>query len=133
MSGRPKISLRRSSSRKIDNYCLALRRFLVAHPVVNFEPIEQCRLSWIEPERFHLLDEPVAPLRIIVGICRRDLVAPAFDFIRRFLLAIGIQPLRHLLVARAALDLRLEIRAFYSLKPEEHIIERTIEMVFADR
>ena len=48
------------------------------------------------------------------------------------LLARLIEPFRHLLVAGAVLDLRLEIGAFHTFEPEKHIIEGAIEMVFAD-
>src|SRR6266404_3009926 len=58
--------------------------------VVFFEPIEQRRLGRIEAERFELLNKPFPLFRIVVRICLRDFVAPAFEFIRRFLLAAAI-------------------------------------------
>src|SRR6267143_939538 len=73
--------------------------------------MEQRRVRRVEPERFDLFGEPIAPLWIIVWVDRLDFVTPAFDFFRRFLLAVLIQPFRHLLVAGAFLDLRFEIVA----------------------
>ena len=52
--------------------------------------------------------------------------------IGRLFLAVKLEPLRHLLVARAIFDLGLEIRTFYALKTKQHVIERTIKVIFAD-
>ena len=54
------------------------------------------------------------------------------DLIRRLFLAVLIEPLRHLLIARAVLDLRLEVVALHPFESKEHVIERTIEMIFAN-
>jgi hypothetical protein len=45
---------------------------------------------------------------------------------------VRIEPLRHLLVSRAFLDFRFEIVALHTFESEKHVIERAIEMVFAD-
>src|SRR5205814_6759586 len=71
-------------------------------------------------------------LRVVVEAGRFGFLAPAFDLVRRFLFAIGVEPFRHLLIARAVLDLRFEIGAFDSFETEQRVIERTIEVVFAD-
>ena len=63
---------------------------------------------------------------------RYDLVTPALDFFLRFLFAISVKPFNHFLIARALLDLRLEIIAFHAFEAKEHVIHRTIEMIFPD-
>src|SRR5207244_5963768 len=110
-----------------------LGRFLgVAGFVVRFEPIERGRLRRIESELLTFFGEILALLRIVVETGGFHFVAPAFDFLRRFLFAVCVEPFRHLLVACAVLDLRFEIGALYSLESEERVVERTIEMVFAN-
>src|SRR5436190_2104168 len=42
------------------------------------------------------------------------------------------KPFNHFLIARALLDLRLEIIAFHAFEAKEHVIHRTIEMIFPD-
>ena len=43
-----------------------------------------------------------------------------------------IEPFDDLLIACSLLDLRFEIISPYAFESEEHVIERTIEMIFAD-
>src|SRR5213594_572058 len=64
-------------------------------------------------------------------ICR-DFIAPALDFVRHLLLAIAIEPFHHFLIASAIFDLRFEIGPLHAFEAEERVVERTIEMVFAD-
>ena len=118
---------------RIDNKDFALRSLLrMAHSIVDFEPLECRRLCRIESEFFAFLGEEIALFRMVVKTARLHLFGPAFDFLRRFLLAACIEPFDHLLVACALLDLRFEIVARYALESEENVVERTIEMIFAD-
>src|SRR5437764_8539674 len=108
------------------------RRFRVTCFVIHLQPLEQGRFRWIKAERLHLLGKPIASFRIIVRPGRYDLVAPALDLILRFLFAVSVKPFNHFLIARALLDLRLEIVAFHAFEAKEHVIHRTIEMIFPD-
>ncbi len=44
----------------------------------------------------------------------------------------GVEPFRHIGVAGAFLHFRLEVVTFHAFETEKHVIERTIEMIFAD-
>src|SRR5262249_26082786 len=112
---------------------LGLGRFLgVAHAVVDFEPGKRSRLCWIEPDLLCPFDEEVTFFWIVVEAAFFHPIGPAFDFVRRFLCAVAIEPIDYLLIARAVFDLRSEILALHTFKTEQGVIERTIEMVFAD-
>src|SRR6478736_6357374 len=109
-----------------------LRRFFVAHFVVGLQPIEQWCRFWIEAERFQLLDVPVAFLRIVVIIYLQHFLTPGALFLLAFRSPAAMDPFRDFIIARAGLDERFEIIALNALETKEHVIERTIEMVFAD-
>src|SRR5205823_6585541 len=109
-----------------------LRRFFVAHLVVGLQPIKQRCRFWIEAERFQLLDVPVAFLRIVIRICLQHFLTPSAPFLLAFRRPAAIDPFRDFIIAGASLDERFEIIALNALEPEEHVIERTIEMIFAD-
>ena len=79
-----------------------------------------------------MLDKPIAPLRIVIGIGRFGFVAPALDLLRSFRITTGIEPLGHLLVARAALHLGLEIGAVDAFETKKHVVQRAIKMILAD-
>ena len=100
--------------------------------VIHLQPLEQGRFRWIKAERLYLLGKPIASFWIIVRPGRYDLVTPALDFFLRFLFAISVKPFNHFLIARALLNLRLEIIAFHPFEAKEHVIHRTIEMIFPD-
>jgi hypothetical protein len=104
----------------------------MAHSVIDFEPLECRRLCRIESEFFAFLGEEIALFWVAVKTASLHLFGPAFGFLWSFLLAACIEPFDHLLVACALLDLRFEIVARYALEPEEHVVERAIEVVFAD-
>jgi len=104
----------------------------VARVIVGFEPIEQSQRCRIESEWLCLFHKSVTTLRIIVWPGRFYLVAPTFDFIQGLWLATLIEPFCHLLITGAVLDLRFEVVAFYPFEAEEHVIERTIKMIFTD-
>src|SRR5439155_195636 len=53
-------------------------------------------------------------------------------FFFAFRSAVAIDPFRNFVIACAGLDESFEIIALNALETEEHVIERTIEMVFAD-
>src|SRR5438067_11755517 len=109
-----------------------LRRFFVAHFVVGLQPIEQwCRFR-IETERVQLLDVPIAFLWVVVRILFHYFLTPGTLFFFAFRSAVAINPCRDFGIACAGLDECLEIIALNALETEEHVIERTIEMVFAD-
>jgi hypothetical protein len=113
-------------------YLFALRGLLIARLVVDLEPIEERRLRWIQTVRLDLLLEPLAPLRIIIRAGSFDFIAPGFHFFRRFLFAVAIKPFRHLFVTGALLHFRFEVVAFHAFEAKEHVVERAIEMVFAN-
>jgi hypothetical protein len=102
----------------------------MARFVVRFEIIEQSGLFRVEPERLRLVDKPIALFRIVVRSRCFDFLAPLSDFVWSFLFSTLIQPFRHLLVARAIFDLGLEVGAAYPFEAEQHVVERTIEMIF---
>src|SRR6266480_4171867 len=109
------------------------RGFLrVGDSIVDFQPLEGCRLRRIEPEFLDLFAEELALFRVIIETACLDLFGPTFDFLRRFLFAALIEPLDYFLVARALLDLRFEIVAFHAFETKEHVIQRTIEVIFPD-
>src|SRR6266566_7177591 len=109
-----------------------LRRFFVAHLVVGLQPIKQRCRFWIEAERFQLLDVPVAFLRIVIRIYFQHFLTPSAPFLLAFRRPAAINPFRDFIIARAGLDERFEISALNALEAKQHVIERTIEMVFAD-
>jgi len=109
-----------------------LGRFFVAHFVVGLQPIEQWCRFWIEAERLQLLDVPIAFLRVVVRILFHHFLAPSPLFFFAFQSAAAINPFRDFIIAGAGLDERFEIIALNALETEEHVIEWTIEMVFAD-
>ena len=109
-----------------------LRRFFVTHFVVGLQPIEQWCRFWIEAEWLQLFDVPIAFLRILVRIYFQRFLTPSPLFLFAFRSAVAIDPPRNFVVTRAGLDERFEIIALNALETEEHIVERTIEMVFAD-
>src|SRR6185503_11685792 len=95
-------------------------------------PIKQWCRFWIEAERLQLVDVPVAFLRIVVIIYLQHFLTPSALFLLAFPRPAAINPFRDFIIARIGLDERLEIVALNPLETEDHVIERTIEMVFAD-
>src|SRR4029453_15475182 len=80
---------------------LLLRCLLrMRNSVVDFQPIERCRLVWVEPEFSDLVTEEFALFWMIVETACLPLVSPTFNFFRRFILAGLIQPIDYLHVAR---------------------------------
>ena len=100
--------------------------------VVSVQPIEQSRFLGIEPKRFGLFHKPFPLFGVIVWARSFNFIAPAPDFLGCLLLTGLIEPFRHLLIAGAIFDLRLEICSRHTFKTEQRVIERTIEMVFPD-
>jgi hypothetical protein len=47
-------------------------------------------------------------------------------------LAVSIEPPDHFLIACAILDLRFEIVALHAFETKQRVIERTIEVIFAN-
>ena len=109
-----------------------LRCLFVTHSVVGLQPIEHWCRPRIETERFQLLDVPVAFLRIVVIILFHHFLTPGSLFFCAFRNAVAIEPFGNVLIAGAGFDERLEVVALNALEPKEHVIERTIKMVFAD-
>ena len=69
---------------------------------------------------------------MIVKAACLDLISPTFDFVRRFLFARLVEPFDYFLVACALFDLRFEIVAFHPFETKDHVIQRTIEVIFAN-
>ena len=109
------------------------RRLLrVRDSIVDFQPLECRGLDRIEVEILGLLAKEIALLRIVVETAGLHLFGPASDFLRRFRLSALIEPFDNLLVACSLLDLRFEIISPYAFESEEHVIERTIEVILTD-
>jgi hypothetical protein len=116
-----------------DPPCSNLRSSLgVRDSIVHFQPLERCRLRRIESEFLDLFAEEVALFRMVVETACLHFVSPGFDFLRRFLFAVLVEAFHDFLIACALFNLRFEIVAFHSFETEEHIIERTIEVILAD-
>ena len=79
-----------------------------------------------------LLDIPIAFLRVVVRILFHHFLAPGPLFFFAFRSPAAIDPFRDFIIARAGLNECFEIAAFNAVETEERVIERTIEMVFAD-
>ena len=79
--------------------------------IVDLQPIERGGLRGIAPEFFDFIAEELALFRVIVETACLYLFGPPSYFRWRFFLAALIEPLDHLLVACALLDLRFEIVA----------------------
>src|SRR4030095_2929987 len=108
------------------------RRLRVRDSVVHFQPLERCSLRRVESEFLDLFAEELSLFRMVVETAHFHLVSPAVDFLARFLFAGLIEPFDHFLVACALLDLRFEIVALDTFETEERVIQRTIEVVFAN-
>src|SRR3954452_18811285 len=100
--------------------------------VVRLEPIEQRSFIRVQSQLSGLFDKPITALRIIVWPRRLDFIAPMLDLVWRLCFAGLVEPFSHLLIAGSIFNLRLEIRPFYPFEPEQHVIERTVEVVIPD-
>ena len=110
-----------------------LRRLLrVRDSIVDFQPLECRGLDRIEVEILGLLAKEIALLRIVVETAGLHLFGPSSDFPGRFRLAALIQPCDDFSVACSLLDLSFEIVSLYAFESEEHVIERTIEVILTD-
>ena len=69
---------------------------------------------------------------MVVETAGLHFVSPAFDFLLRFLFAGLVEPFDHFLVACALLDLRFEIVSLHTFETKDNVIERTIEVIFAN-
>jgi hypothetical protein len=122
-----------SSSGEIDPPSALLRRLpLIRDFVVHFQPLKCRGFRRIESKFANFFAEEISLFRMVVETACFDFVSPAFNFLWRFLYAGTVEPFYDFLVARSLLDLRLEIVAFHVFETEEHVIERTIEVIFAD-
>src|SRR5947199_2177788 len=104
----------------------------VRNSIVDFEPLERCRFGRIESEFLDLFAEELALFRMIVETACLHFFSPAFDFVRRFLFAVLVEPFHDFLVACALFDLRFEVVALHTFETKDHVIERTIEVIFAN-
>lgn len=104
-----------------------------ARAIVRFEPVEGAIRLWIQPELGAVLNEGTATLRIFHRAARFHLIRPGFDFERRFRGAVGLQPGADILIIGRGLNSGFELLAGDALEVEEHIVQRTIVMIFAQR
>ena len=104
-----------------------------ADAVVGFEPIERGVGFWIEHELGAALNEVGATLRIFHRTAGFHFIRPCFDFGGRFRLAVGLQPDADVFIIFGGLNGGLKLLAVDSLETEEHVVQRTIVMIFAQR
>src|SRR5207302_6926480 len=80
----------------------------------------------------NLFAEELALFRMIIQAAWLGLFGPTSNFRRRFLFSALIEPINHLLIAGALLDLGFEIFTLHAFETKKHVIEGTIEVIFAD-
>jgi hypothetical protein len=115
------------------HYSALLRSFLLMRDfVIDFQPLERSGFRGIQPEFLDLFAEVVALFRMLVETACLCFVSPTFNLFGHFLFATLIEPFHDFLVACALLDLHFEILALHTFETEEHIIERTVEVIFAN-
>lgn len=100
--------------------------------VVRFKPVEGAIRLGIQHELGATLHEVSPFLRIFHQTAGFHFVRPGFDFRRRFRRAIGLQPGADVLIVFRGLNGSLELLAGDAFERKEHIIERTIVMIFAE-
>ena len=98
---------------------------------IGFEHVEERGILG-QAEALILAFEPRLLLRRIGIIVAKDPVIPGCELIGRAGSAMRTDPFGDLVVAVALGDIGLKIRTLEALPAEEHVIERAIEMIFAD-
>ena len=111
---------------------LFLGRSRIARGIIRIKPFEKCRRGWIEPELARLLDKKIALCRVVVERGIAHLLNPLLLFRFRFRTPVSVDPFGHVFVAFSFGHCRFEFIADDSLPAKKHVIERTIEMVFAN-
>jgi len=101
--------------------------------IVRFEPVERGVHLRIEPQRGTAFDEERALFWVLHRAAGFRFIRPGFDFSRRLGRAVGLQPGADLLIIRRSLHGGFELLAGNALEAEEHIVQRTIVMIFAQR
>ena len=104
-----------------------------ARAVVRFEPVERGALLRVQSELGAFSMKKARFLRILHRAAGLHFVRPGFDFHRRFLRAVGLQPGADVFVIFRGLNGGFELAAVDALETEEHVVQRTIVMIFAER
>jgi len=101
--------------------------------VVRFKPVERAALLRVQSELGAVLDEVGALFRIFYHAACFHFIRPRFDFNRRLLCAIGLQPSADIFIIFRGLNGGLELAAVDAFEAKKHIVQRTIVMIFAER
>src|ERR1017187_3063730 len=99
--------------------------------VVCFKPVERGALLRVQSELLAFFGEVSALFRIFHHAAGFHFIGPGLDFSRRFLGAVGQQPAADILIIFCGLNGGLELPAVDALETEEHVVQRTIVMIFA--
>ena len=99
--------------------------------VIRFEPVERAGLLRVQSEFGAVLDEEGAFFRVFHRAARFHFIRPSFDFCRRFRRTVGLQPSADVFVIFRGLNGGFEVIAVDAFETEEHVVQRTIVMIFA--
>src|SRR3984957_20597494 len=99
--------------------------------VVRFKPVERAALLRIQSELLAFLSEESALLRILHHAAGLHFIRPCFDFGRSFRRAVGLQPGADIFIIFRGLNGGIELAAVDAFESEEHVVQWTIVMIFA--
>jgi hypothetical protein len=100
--------------------------------VIRFKPVERCVRFRIQSELGAVLNEVSALFRILHQAAGFHFIRPRFDFSRRLFRAVGLQPSADIFIIFRGLNGGFELAAINALETEEHVVQRTIIMIFAE-
>ncbi len=103
---------------------------LEACAIVGIEPVERGARLGIDPNLLAVLNEECPTLRIFAHAAGFQAIRPRLDFHSRFWRAVRLQPGADLLIIRRGRNRRCELLFGNALEAEEHIVQRTIVMIF---
>jgi hypothetical protein len=101
--------------------------------IVRFQPVERGVHLRIQSEPGAALNEERALFRILHQAAGLHFIRPGFDFNRCFRRAVGSQPCADVFIIFRGLNGGFELLTGDALETEEHVVERAIIMIFAQR
>ena len=104
-----------------------------ARAVVRFEPVERGVRFRIQSDLGAVLNEVSTSLRIFHRAAGFHFIRPGFDFSRRFLRAVRLQPGADVFIIFRGLNGGFELLAGDALETEEPVVQRRIVIIFAER
>jgi hypothetical protein len=113
--------------------CLTGANAFKACAVVLVEPVERRARFRIQSELGTILNEVGALFWVIHHAFSLNSVRPGLDLSRRPLCAVGLQPIPDLFISFRSSNDCFELLAIDSLEAEEHVVQRTIVMIFTER